>query len=173
MFFTLSIRIDLYNLDISKIVYLIVGMLYLSTLFIIGGIEKEKHYISKGVLLFGTIVETLYIIYLYIVGVNIYKYVIYLFLILLFVGINSLILKKYGKENYILQLAILCFYLVLFSKEQIVIVSIFLTIILVFIKNIILSYKNKKQGMKNKIIPIGFYLCVSNIITLILHNCII
>ena len=64
LLFALSLKINLYNLEIFKLVYLVVGMLYLSTLFIIGGIEKEKHIISKSVFLFGLIIETLYIIYL-------------------------------------------------------------------------------------------------------------
>lgn len=175
LLFALSLRIDLYNLEISKLVYLSFGMLYLSTLFIIGGIEKEKHYISKGVLLFGLIVQTAYIIYLYIIGISIYKYVIYLFLILLLLLINTIILKKKGKENYTLQVLILCWYFTMFAKEEMVILSILLTIFMVFIKQISITKKDNEENIleNNNIIPIGFYLCVSNIITLILQNCII
>jgi len=147
-------------------------MLYLATLFIIGGIEKEKHCISKGVLVFGLIVEMAYIIYLYIVEINIYKYVIYLFLTLVLILINTIILKKKGTENYTLQILILCFYFALFVKEEMVILSILLTIFMIFIKQMSIAKKENVLGTNN-IIPIGFYLCVSNIITLILQNCII
>jgi len=177
LLFALSLRINLYNLEISKLVYLCFGMLYLSTLFIIGGIEKEKHNISNSVLLFGLITETAYIIYLYIIGNSIYKYVIYLFIVLLLVLINTITLKKKGKENYTLEILILCWYFTLFAKEEIVILSIFLTIFIIVIRQICLSKKDNKENIietnTNQVIPIGFYLCVSNIITLILQNCII
>ena len=167
LLFALSLKINLYIFEIHKLVYLCFGMLYLSTLFIIGGIEKEKHYISKPVLFFGLIVETIYIIYLYIIGVSIYKYVIYLFLILLFVLINTIILKKKGKENYTIQILLLCFYLAIFIAEEMVILSILFTIFMIGIRQIGII---KKQ---NKVIPIGFYLCVSSIVALILQNHII
>ena len=141
-------------------------MLYLSTLFIIAGIEKEKHIIPKSILLFGLIVETIYIIYLYIVGINIYKYVIYLFLILVFILINTILLKKKGKENYTIQILTLCFYFVMFVREEIAILSIALTIFMILVTQMTIS---KKDNTKY-IIPIGFYLCVSNITTLVLQN---
>jgi len=165
LLFALSLKIDIYDLEISRVVYLGFGMLYLSTLFIIGGIEKEKHFISKPVLIFGLIVELSYIIYLYIIGISIYKYVIYLILILLFILINTIILKKKGKENYIVQILILCLYFIMFAKLEIVIISILLTIFMIFIKQI----NTTKKETKN-IIPIGFYLCVCNAIILILQN---
>ena len=165
LLFALSLKIDIYNLEISRVVYLGFGMLYLSTLFIIGGIEKEKHFISKPVLIFGLIVELSYIIYLYIIGISIYKYVIYLILILLFILINTIILKKKGKENYIVQILILCLYFIMFAKLEIVIISILLTIFMIFIKQI-----NTTKKETENIIPIGFYLCVCNAIILILQN---
>jgi len=177
LLFALSLRINLYNLEFNKLVYLVLGMLYLATLFIIAGIEKEKHYISKSVLIFGLILETLYIIYLYIVGVSIYKYVIYLALILLLILIETIILKNKKTENYFLQILVLCLYFVMFLKEKMVILSIIVTILMVIIKQITICKKIKKEDVlksnTDKIIPIGFYLCVSNIIALILQNCII
>lgn len=175
LLFALSLKINLYNIEINKLVYLSIGMLYLATLFIIGGIDKEKHYISKGVLVFGLIVQIAYIIYLYIIGISIYKYVIYLFLILLLLLINTIILKKKKTENYTLQILILCFYLVLFLKEEMVILSIILTILMVFIEQMSMTKKDDKKNVlkTHSIIPIGFYLCFSNIIALILQNCII
>ena len=175
LLFALSLKINLYNLEINKLVYLFFGMLYLTTLFIIGGIDKEKNYISKPVLLFGLIVEITYIIYLYIIGVSIYKYVIYLCLILFLLLINNIVLKK--KENYMSQIILLCLYFSMFAKEEIVILSILLTMFIIFIKQINIFKKNNKQNKLesniNEPIPVGFYLCIFNIITLILQNCII
>jgi len=168
LLFAISFKINLYNLEIEKLVYLGFGMLYLSTLFIIGGIDKENHYIPMKVLLFGVIVQSAYIIYLYIVGSSIYKYVIYLCLILLLVLIKMFTKSKNEKNNYILEILILCWYFTIFSKEEMVILSIILTIFMIFIKQL----KNTLKGV-NKKIPLGFYLCIFNIINLILQNFII
>lgn len=76
--------------------YLIFGLLYISTLFIIAGIDKEKIRIEKSVLLFGYILTTAYIIYLYIVeqDPNIYRYVIYLFVVLILMLVDIFYLRK-------------------------------------------------------------------------------
>lgn len=174
LLFAMSLKIDVYNLEIQKLVYLVFGMLYISTLFIIGGIEKENHTISNSVLLFGLIVQTIYIIYLYIINVSIYKYVIYLFIMLVLVYINTMLLKKKGKENYTLQILILSLYLVIATREEIVILSIIFTLFLVALKEMIINNSvNKASITETKEIPkvpIGYYLCFSNIIVLILQN---
>ena len=55
------------------------GLVFISTLFIIAGIDKEKINIQNEVTLYLTIVEAVYIIYLCIVdSASIYRYVIYL-----------------------------------------------------------------------------------------------
>lgn len=177
MLFALSIKIDIFNLEINKLVYLVFGMLYLSTLFIIGGIEKEQHIVSDSVLLFGLITQAIYIIYLYVLNVSIYKYVIYLFLIILFILIDKLILRKKGNQNYTIKILILCLFFAMFTMEETVIITILATVLMVATEKIIVSCKKHKNGIadesKNKQIPIGFYLCVSNIMTLILQNHII
>lgn len=174
LLFALSLKINIYNLEINKIVYLIFGFLYLSTLFIIGGIEKETHTVSKSVLLFGLIVESIHIIYLYIIEASIYTYVIYLFLIIIFILIDIIILKKKAEVNYTIQILILCLFCAIFTNEEVVILSIILTLIFVAIKEILINKKDNKskfiQRDIDKKIPIGFYLCYTNIIMIILQN---
>lgn len=175
LLFALSLKINLYNLEIFKLVYLVVGMLYLSTLFIIGGIEKEKHIISKSVFLFGLIIETLYIIYLYMLGINIYKHVIYLVLAMLFI-LLVLIFRKKEKQTYTMEILALCFCIATFSMEKVTIITIVIALVITIIKqsfNLMKRYKNnidKTKNDNNISIPIGFYLCISNIIVLILQN---
>ena len=78
--FAMSIKLNILTSPVSSLVYFIFGLLYIATLFIIAGIDKEKIKIEKSVLLFGYVVEALYIVYLYVVekDPNVYKYVIYL-----------------------------------------------------------------------------------------------
>lgn len=171
LLFAISLKIDIFNLEIGKLVYLIFGMFYLSTLFIIGGIEKETHLVSVPVLIFGLITEALYIIYLYIVSINIYKYVIYLFLILIIFIINKRLLKKKEKRYYILQILILCFYMAIGTNAIVSALSIIITLLIMGIKQVINKGKKRKEKANiDKQIPMGFYLCFANILVLILHN---
>ena len=177
LLFAMSLKIDIYNLEINKLVYLLFGIMHISTLFIIGGIEKENHSISKSVLLFGLIIETIYIIYLYIINVSIYKYVIYLFIMFILILINTIILKRKAEENYTLQILTLCSYLVIATREEIVILSIIFTLLLIAIKEMFIK-KNVNELSITEIkeptkMPIGYYLCFSNIVILILSNFIV
>ena len=99
--FAISIKFSMYNLSINNMTYLIFGLLYISTLFIIAGIDKEKIRIEKSVLLFGYILTTAYIIYLYIVeqDPNIYRYVIYLFVVLILMLVDIFYLRKKIKDS--------------------------------------------------------------------------
>lgn len=171
LLFAVSLKINIYQLEIEKIIYFIFGILFISTLFLLGGIEKENHYISYPVLLFGLIVEAIYITYLYSLKYSVYTYVIYMFAILILITINTILLKKRGKESYPIQILILCAFIPIFIKEELVILSIIITLLLVAIKQI--QIKNNKQDIvktKGQNIGIGFYLCFTNIIMFILQN---
>lgn len=176
LLFALSLRIDLDDIKITTLIYLLFGMLYLATLFIISGIDKENHNIQKSVLVFGVIVEIIYIIYLYILGFNIYKYVIYMCILLALIILNDILMVKMKKQSYVLQILSLCFYSLIFIKEEIFVLSILMVILIIVIKQIVSLMKYRKdKKLVNYInnLPIGFYLCVCNIIILISQNYII
>ncbi len=171
--FALSLKLDIFSLNINKLVYLAFGLLYISTLFLISGIENQNNTISKSVLLFGFIVNTIYIIYLYIFKFDIYKYAIYLTIFLIIVLIDTIILKRTGKQNYTLSILMLCFYMVLATNEEAVILSIIATLLMIAISQIIIKSKDNKSKIiaeEPKKILIGTYLCISNIVFLILQN---
>lgn len=180
--FALSVRLNVFQLDISKIVYCIFGLLYIAGLFIIAGIDKEKIQINNAVLLYTIIIETLYIIYLYILeNANVYRYVIYLFVLVFFVVINNLYFIKKAKNNYTLQIILLILTMLIFTYETCTILTIICTLIAIAMQILvdkISNLKHRKVKVKDKKlkdckIPIGFYLCVSNIIMLIATNMII
>lgn len=60
----LSLKLDLYNFSINQSLYFLFLVLYIVTLFIIAGIDKEKILIQKSVLLFGLILAILFMIYI-------------------------------------------------------------------------------------------------------------
>lgn len=177
--FALSIRLG-YNMNTSVIVYFIFGLLYIAGLFIISGIDKEKKQIQPQLLIYLLIIETLYIIYLYVVEkTNIYRYAIYLIILILLNIFNMIYYKKKVKNNYTLELLILLIEMAIFTYEVCTIYTIILAFLTIFIKLLInkIVQKRKKYVKKDKTekvkIPFGFYLGVSNIIVLILTNMLI
>lgn len=177
--FAMSIGLNIYNISSKIIVYLVFSYIYIAILFIIAGIDNEKRYIEKPVLLFGYIVETLYIIYLYIVekDPNIYRYVIYLICIVILLTVHTIILRKKIKNSYPIDVLLLCMLFITFTSESVTILTITFAITAIAIWLIIkkiMNIKNKKKAKRlkenNKPIPIGFYLCVTNIICFIIVN---
>ena len=167
MLFYISLKIDILYLEINKLAYLLFGMFYISTLFIIGGIEKEKHYIPNSLLIFGFIISSIYIIYLYTLAhVSIYKYVIYFIFMLIFI-IANMLLKKEENKRYIMQILALCMFLEIGTEQVVVMLGVIISLLCILVTRIFDRRKEKKN------IPIGFYLCTTNIILLVLTNYII
>lgn len=178
LLFAVSIKLNIFNLNVQVLAYLIMGLLYISTLFIIAGIDKENIKIEKPVLLFGFICVTLYIIYLYVIehDTSIYRYVIYYILVGILILVNTLYLRKKSKDSYPIDILILIIFMLMYTYEVVCIATITMTLVAIaiqltvkkIVKKEIKSVKiSNKEGSK---IPVGFYLCVSNIIFLIATN---
>lgn len=179
--FAFSVRLSIFDiifLDKQLIAYFITGLLYIATLFIIAGIDKENVKIEKPVLLFGFICVTIYMIYLYIVGINtnVYRYVIYLIVFGILTIINTIILRKNAKGNYTIDILLLLTFMLSFTYEFVCIFSVIITLIAISLQLIIKNILAKKSKcVKTEVkeytkLPIGFYLCTANIITLIVSN---
>ena len=160
MLFYISLKINIFNLDLNKIYYLIFGIFYLSTILIIAGIEKEKNYIPNALFIFGAVISLLYIIYLYIIHASIYKYVIYFILMLVSIVVNAF-MKRNKIQNYLLQIITLIIFMIIGTNEKIVLIGLPISLVLGVITKLI---KKEKQ------IPIGFCLCLTNIVILIISN---
>ena len=101
VFVLFAMSIKIHTLEISKMVYFIFGLLYIAGLFIICGIDKERIQIQNEVILYMSIVEALYMIYLYVIEkTSIYRYVIYLFVLALLIALNIIYFRKKIKNNY-------------------------------------------------------------------------
>lgn len=179
--FAISVKLSIFDiifLDKQLIAYFITGLLYIATLFIIAGIDKENVKIEKPVLLFGFICVTIYMIYLYIVGINtnVYRYVIYLIVFGILTIINTIILRKNAKGNYTIDILLLLTFMLSFTYEFVCIFSVIITLIAISLQLIIKNILAKKSKcVKTEVkeytkLPIGFYLCTANIITLIVSN---
>ena len=172
LLFAVSVKINIYTVDSTQpFMYLFFGIIYITVLCLIAGIDIKEHVIQKGALLFGLISQTIYIIYLYILGKNIYGYVIYIFAMLILLLIGTIYLKKKGKITYPVEILILCLYLVMWSKEDLVILSIITAIWLVVITGTVTHPKKELDGKSRDVkIPIGAYICFSNIALIIVQN---
>ena len=176
--FALSIKFSIFFITPKTVIYLIVGALYLASLFIIAGIDKERIKIEKPVLLFGFICVAIYMIYLYIVeeDASIYRYVIYLMLSCLLLLFSIVYLRKKGEDSYPIDVLILSMLMVLYTYETVYIGTVIITLIAISIQLLITKLHNKKSKVvkkvkvENKKIPIGFYMCVANIVVLIATN---
>ena len=175
--FALSINLNIYTISLSKILYLVFGLLYISILFIIAGIDKERYEVKKNVLLVGIIIQTLYIIYLYVVekDPNMYRYVIYLFLLCMLVLVDINVLKKKAKASYPVEVLMLSMYMILFTYEWVFFMTVCFTLLAIVFYLILRKIKFKKNVVKedNKKelqLPIAFYMCTANILCLIMTN---
>ena len=167
--FAMGVKINLYNLQISKILFLVYGLLYISTLFILAGIDKENHLVPKGVLIFGFVISLMYIIYLYILNISVYKYVIYLILMFIAMIIDIIKTKKNKKQYYALDVFTLCMYMAIGTDALVVIIGMILSLFLIAIKQVRIA-KKYKIDTTNNVIPIVYFLCVTNILILMIQN---
>ena len=172
----MSLKINFIEYNFVKIMQLIFTILYISTLIIIAGVDKEKRIIEKSVIVFGLLVSSVYILYLYTVEhANIYIYILYLIIMLILVVIDTYLLTKKAQNNYNIQILILCMYIILFSTREMFILTAIYAIFEVIIYSIIKKIVNRKKEKttdkkKNQVMPMGFYLCTTNIILIIIMN---
>lgn len=175
--FGLSLKISIYPLEIAKIIYLVIVLLYFASLFIIAGISKEKNTIQKSVIYYGVFISIIYIIYSCTLNLeNVYKYAIYLSFIISLIILDTVHFKKNLKSNETIQLIILILYMMIITGENLIILTLVFTILIMGIENIIKYFKYRKSSKvvtnKEKR-PVPLYICISNIILVIGMNFII
>ena len=168
------LKVDGYNLNMDLLVTLAFLCLYLVALFIIAGIDKERRYIEKSVLYYALGIATIYIIYLCVIdNSSIYRYAMYLIALVILLIIDNIRLIKKAKESYTISILILFIIMGIMTGEVITISTGIITIVIILlilliqkIKNIVNKSKKEKIILPN-ILPIGFYLVISNIVSFI------
>lgn len=179
--FAISFKFNIFHIFMGEaeiIAYFITGLLYIATLFIIAGIDKENIKVEKPVLLFGFICVIIYIVYLYIVGIetNIYRYVIYLTLFCVLTIVSTVYLRKKAKDSYPIDILLLLITMLIFTYEVVCIYTIIITLLAVAIQLILKKIKtrqtkaNVKQKEENSKLPVAYYMCVANILVLVATN---
>ncbi len=161
--FAYLIGLNIYNLEILKIIEYAFFVLYFTFIILISGIDKEFKNINKPVLMYGVIISIIYIVYLYIIdSASIYRYVIYLTILAIILLIDTIILKKKAKDSYLLSILFMFIIMVIFTGEYIAINSVIITLLAIAfyltIKKITTTKTLKKYTENNKNIRFGFYL---------------
>ena len=176
LLFALSLKLEVLNLNTSMIIEFLFFILYIASLFIIAGIDKEKIQIQKALLIFGMVVSFTYMTYVCIQNNQaIYTYIIYLILTIILLGIDTLYLRKKLIEGYPIKVAMLVLYMLILTGAQVTYATIIMTLLLIaiaFIINVIRERAKKKAVIHtdkdNLKVPVGFYL--SNILLILISN---
>ena len=99
------------------------------------GIDKERIQIQNEVVLYMSIIEVLYIIYLYVIEkTSIYRYVIYLLVLVILLFLNIMYYRKNIKNNYTIEVLILINIMLMFTYETCTIFTIITTLIIIAFK---------------------------------------
>lgn len=168
-------KINILNLTATKIAEFSFMVLYFTYIILICGIDKENRKMNKMVLVYGIVISIMYMVYLCIVEKsNIYRYGIYLILYIIVLIFDTITLKRYAKNSYVIGNLLMIITMVIFTGEYVTSNAIILTLLAIAIY--ILIYKLKERKNRNrksdkeisKNISIGFYLGTANIIILML-----
>lgn len=161
-FISLNNRFPFY--DIDKFIYFISFVFMYVTLAITIGIDNDKKNVHMGVITFGTIIQMLYIVYLYIFDMkfNIYRYGIYiLFIIFLY------IIRKFIKNKYLIENLILILYINLCISTKYTVIMLLISVIMYLLQIFI---KKVKKNKELKLLNIATIICISTVIVEIVKN---
>ena len=154
----------------------IFSIIYLLVLIGIAIIDKKEHKISKKILLVGFIVEAIQIIYLYVNNnYHLIEYLIYLVIFVILLIMDTVIIRKKGESLYVLQILMLCMYMAIFTDKYIFAVTVIYKLLVIGLYILIgkISTIRKRRVIKKQNakvlakLPIGFYLCIADILVLI------
>ncbi len=165
----LALNISAETLTTEKIIELFLGILYIVFLFLIAQIDKEHNYIDDRVLIYGIVIAILDVIFQYFTDeqFNINRVLLYLIVMILILTISILKSKKKNRMEYAINTLILCIIINIFLYEAATIFIIITTLLILAIKLLINKIVNKGKKYDGKM-PIAFYICISNIIILLM-----
>ena len=161
----LILKINIYSININVFLEYLIGVSYISFLFLVGGIDKQYHKIDKRVLIYGIICAITNVFYNYYNGIdkNLNRVIIYLTIIIVLVLIDINKLKQNKKIEYIIDTCIVLFIICLYNYEIFTILTVICSLLIIAFKLLINKIFNKgEKYIKN--IPTVFYICISNII---------
>ena len=147
-------------------------MFYISTLVIIGCIDQKNLKIDKRVAASGIILSILYIIYLYsrdTISININ--IIYLGIYVILLVADTFIVKRYAENSYTIGILMIFDIILIFTGIDVFFYTLIVTTLEILVFLLISKIRQKRNGNKKvklSNVPVGYFVTVSNIITLIM-----
>ena len=180
LLFYRALNVNLYHIEISKMIYFVSTTIFLSTMILIGGIDKENRSISKAVLVFGILVQIIYAIYQYIwQESDITRYIYLLIIEAIFFMIENRILKNKAQKTYPLEILELYIYIGFVIPNPFDI-GILMTITLISTALYLIIEKLKKCNEETDILaekqlktgetPIGFLTSIFTVVIVIVNT---
>ena len=174
----LALNMQFPFVEIDKLMFFAAFVFMYVTVAIISGIDKEYRKIEMKVLLFGLIMQSVYILYLYVINkVSMYRYSIYLFVMLFLWFINKLIIKKTGESKYIVQILMFVAYIAFCIGGELLLFVTLLATILVIMYNVYArikqSFNDEANILKDNELPqtrIGFFLGISTVLVVLIET---
>lgn len=169
-----GLKLDVYNLQIESIIKFVFIVLYMIAVFLIAGIDKEYKQINKGVLYYGFVISSIYIIYLCIMGeTSIYRYVMYLITLIVLLIIDNF--KQKNEASYDYELEVLMFIILnaINTGELITLISIFIVALSILFAKAFFMIKNalnKSKKVQTNMIEaykLGYLLGITNVMVFI------
>lgn len=156
--------------DLSSLIIYIFAMIYVSTLVLIGGIDRWYSKIEKKTLAFGIVTSILYMLYLCSVDLaSIHLNITYLAIYMILLVIDSFLLRRFAKDSYIVNLLLILTMILVFTDLKILIYTLIMASIAIVLQILLLNCQKKQNGnkmIKIKDIPVGFFVVASNVIVL-------
>ena len=170
------------TLTIHELILFLYQMIFATTLVLIAGIDKSKKKVSKSVIFVGCLIGFAHIIYLYVLGntgiSSIYKDVIYAAIIFILAIITSK--YKLFRYKYLLEILMICIYMNMFEISEVFLITAILTMISLTCLLIVNNYRQKidksdilAEENNNLDIPIAMYLCIANIVAMVIQGILI
>jgi len=149
LLFFLSFNIDFYNININDFILIFFIAVFFITLILIAGIDKERKRIDKSIIFFDILLVSFYIIFMFLLKMNILYDLMLLLVSIMFYIINKYFIKSESKRN------IICFLvLILLSKVFVNAYILLFALILTLFTSLI-----HKNIVKTDV-PIAFYYIV-------------
>lgn len=175
-----SLKITWKNMNIINLIEYLYLMIFVVTLILIALIDKKKKKIKKRLIFLGCLAGFIHMAYQYIIEnigiISIYKYIIYFSIICILSTITNK--NPYFKYSYLLDIMSVCLYINMFVASEVFLITTVLTMISLVATIIIKKAKNKidksdilAEEKNTEIeISIGMYICISNIIAMIIQG---
>lgn len=164
------LKVNIHEIDVLNITIYIFAMLYISTLVVIAGIDKNYLKIDKKVIAFGIVTSIIYMIYLFVIDlVSVHLNIIYLTIYMILLLIDSFLLRKFAKDSYIVNILMVLAIILAFTDLRTLTYTVVMAVSAIGVYSLILKAQNRKSGnseLKISQIPVGYFITVSNIVVI-------